>query len=680
MAVTDAEQEYRRLRSYLNPYFRGRGHEDVLRVLAASSSSYLVNNVSAISDQLYMASASGRYLDERAADSGLIRPPAVGLSDETFREIGIEVVNRKQVRDLVHNLLDKIFGPEYVRATSASGALEPYQLQDGDTLLLQFDDGDVAEVRFSTSQFQSIAAAKAQEVADAITRGLRALGRTGSAFARDDGLGPRVVLMSDTLGPSSTVTVRGGSAQNRLVFPSPRPAGGAASTQWTVTLVSGGAARFTWTGGASPSLGRVRRGDYVNIYGPAFSSGNRGTFEVTSAEGGTSGSAYFEVSNPIAAAQVVVQGTTDALLFYRPTRSTLWGRRSYAAAFQAEARLLEVFVPATTRVVRRSRIGAAHLHGELGREVTTVTVEGANEIADVTCPPKASIADGAHFLYDTPDEQYYFYFDTTGGDLVDPAPPGRTPVRVDVSGATTAAQVAEALSSAARGLADVSSAPPGSAVARLVCLDVGTAPDAANVDVVGLSVSVVQQGQDHVESVSLVDDLYADLGAPDQPGPYVYDQSQPFVLSSVGTVLSADLDSASGRVASVANASGFPDAMGHLVLGYGTKRQEGPVPYLSRPGSSALILSPAYTLRNRHPAGTDVALVASRAPVSIDKAGRDYPLYVTDVVSGRAYAEDLINEVAATGIRVLVTVLYPSDEGLGKWGTEHSDVERVFGE
>jgi hypothetical protein len=66
--------------------------------------------------------------------------------------------------------------------------------------------------------------------------------------------------------------------------------------------------------------------------------------------------------------------------------------------------------------------------------------------------------------------------------------------------------------------------------------------------------------------------------------------------------------------------------------------------------------------------------------VSIDKAGADFPAYLTDVVAGRTYAEKLIKEVAATGINVVITILYPGDEGLSKFWTPFSEKVAIWGE
>jgi hypothetical protein len=667
-------KERKRLREFLNPAIKGAKVDAVLDSLATGAG-YLVDQVEAVNEQLYIATASGRYLAQRLADYGLTAPPNVGLSDDIFREIGIAVINRKQVRDLIERLLFHMFGDEATNATSRSSEFEPYNLDDGDTLSIEFDGGAATTVVFTTDQFSSISSATAQEVADAITHELRKQGKTGRAFSKDDGDGAYVTLISDTLGPSSSIVVRGGRPQNILKFDRIRQTTAGVSTQWTVTQVNGGSLRFTWSAGPNPGVGKIRVDDYVNIFGTAFSAANRGTYSVTEVNGGVVGNAYFDISNPNGVPEVVVQGTVDSILFFNPFMNDISTKRRYAAAYQAQPEILEIFIPATTKVVRRERIGSAHLH-----EVTiytTTTSAGLNEITDVTTPSAGGIGDGEHFLIDTPTILYYVYFDTTGGNLSDPAVVGRTGIRVDISAAVTATDVAQAVAIAVAATPSFGAATPSTAVVRICGLDVGAVADAVNIDVAGLTVSVFQQGTN--ASSSTVGVPNPDEGFPDTEGPYIYDLEQPFVISSTATTAPAQLDPDSGRVISVVDSSSFPDSAGLLILGYGTSHQEGPIPYLARPSSGTLLLNPSYRIRNIHPAGTDIALVAATGPVVISKDGTDFPFYITDVVAGRLYAEELINTVAATGITVIVTIVYPGSEGLGKYNTPYDERVEIWG-
>lgn len=630
MAVTTQQQEYKRLRSYLNPYIKGPNVDAVLQALSAGTSSFLVNNAAAVNDQLYVVTASGDYLDQRLADFGIIRPPQVGLSDDTFRQIGIQVKNRKQVRDLINNLLSAIFGDELVRASSKSNMVEPYDLSDGDTLIINFDEANTVNVRFTTAQFQNIHAAKAQEVADAISGYLRNSGFTGTAIAVNNGNGYFVELLSDTIGPASSVTVMGGSAQNALQFDAVIPAGGNSSTQWTLSLRPGGVIRFTWTGGANPQIGKVAPGNYVNIFGGGFSSSsNEGSYTILAAVGGAAGTSYFEIENPLGTSGLITQGIDNAILFYNPVRKTLYSLLSYAAVYQTQSRILQIFMPVTTKATRRGRIGSAHLH-------------------------------------DPPHISFTFSANPNNGDLFSITTTHTLVAGTDfVIGGSIPVTIAHMV--AAINLISGLDAVAGDAEHKLTVFQ----------DVPSLTLTGTYTGVAAIVASGLLGDPVS--VQPNQPGPYMYDLTQNFTVSHTGTVLDQTLDGTQPRVFEVADATQFPDGQGFLIFGYGTSEQEGPVPYIGRPSNNTLLISPIYTIKTPHPPGTAVTLIAQKSPAIISKDGLDYPFYLTDVVAGRVYAQDLINSIAATGISVVFTILYPNDIGLGKWGTKYSENPIIWG-
>jgi hypothetical protein len=116
------------------------------------------------------------------------------------------------------------------------------------------------------------------------------------------------------------------------------------------------------------------------------------------------------------------------------------------------------------------------------------------------------------------------------------------------------------------------------------------------------------------------------------------------------------------------------------MLGYGTENQEGPIPYLDTPSPTTIQISPAYTIQNTFQPGTSVFYIPQKSPAIPTQDGLDYPFYLTDIVAGRIYAQDLIDSVVAAGINVVFTILYPSDIGLGKWGTPYSEIVEIYGE
>jgi hypothetical protein len=534
------EKEKQRLRKYLNPVLRGPNVDAVLEAISGGPC-HLIQNLEAVNDQLYVATASGRYLDQLLGGKNITRPDNIGLPDDIFRELGIEISNRKQVKDLIHQILRIMYGEELIRATVRSDEFEPYQLEDGDTLRISFDDKNTVEVNFKSSQFTNINSASAQEVADAITKEIRRLGRTGAAFAKDDGIGGYVTLISETNGSPSTVRVLGGKAQNKLKFAQIRPTSSTADTEWSLTQENGGIIRATWIEGSNPQIGKVEKNDYVNIYGSKFKDDmlgidNRGTFTIIEARGGNKGEAYVEFLNPTGSEQLVgTQDDLEAILFFNPVRKGLNSKTRYAAAYQTESRLLEIFIPATTKVVRRNRQGAAHLHDT-----------GASEI--------------------------------------------------------------------------------------------------------------------------------------DQLGPYSFDTTKGYLISQEECNTTIKVNGNSGLVIEVDDASEIPDEQGFLIFGFGTSKEEGPVPYISRPSDNSILLNPSYRFRNNHDSGTNISLVSLNSVYRVSRDGSDYPFYITDIVAGRIYSEDLIKLITATGIRLVITVLYPNDIGLAKWGTENSDKFYVWGE
>ncbi len=642
MSVTTIAQEKIRLRSYLNPYIKGPVTDAVLNALATTSA-YLVNNVQAVNDSLYVVTAQGNYLDLRLADYGITRDPTIGLGDEVFRTIGIQVKNRKQVRDLINNILDAIFGDEFVKTTSNAQRFEPYALQDGDTLIVNFDGAKTSTITFRTSQFTSIGAATAQEVANAISIGLSNLGTSGSAILNNDGNGNYVQLISSTIGASSSITVLGGRAQNVLLFPSSVPTAGNFSTQWTISLQPGGNLKFTWSGGADPSIGDVQPQQYVNIFGGGFTgSANEGSYTIVAAQGGISGVAFFEINNPTGVPGTVVQGTDTAVLFFTPIRETILNKSYYAAVYQTQSNILQIFMPATTQVIKRSRIGSAHLHGVTEQPVTQLIFPVGST------PPSSGQAE--YFLIDglgTP-YLYYVWLNVSGGSNTDPAPAGFTGIEVTINSSDSAATVASKALAAISAVLTTLTYTISNNVITMTVVTASTIPDTGP-------------------------------STPNSLGPYLYDTQQGFTIGGASTTLTEEVNGETSHVITVVSSVGFPDSTGYIILGYGTSSQEGPIPYIAAPSSGTLLISPAYFVQQDHPIGESVLLVGQKSPITLPSNGSFYEPFLTDTASGRVYAQNLINAIVAAGVTVIYTILYPNDIGLGHYGTPTSEVAYVYG-
>jgi hypothetical protein len=625
------QSEFLRLRSYLNPAIKGENVNSVLNALA-SGTGYLINSVQAVNQNLFITTASAQYLDLLASQYGISRPPAVGISDDVFREITLEVKNRKQVRDLISNLLDIVFGDEFCKATNSSTILEPYNLADGDTLIVSFDGSAPVTITFKASNFTDIHNATAIEVADAIVAYLTSQNLKGLATTKNDGNGNYVELVSSTIGPRSSVTVLGGSAQNILVFPEPAPAGGNASTQWTLSAQSDGKIRFTWSGGANPNLGKLSDGDYVNVFGGGFSaSTNVGAFTILDSVGGSVGNSYFEILNPIGTTGVVTQGSDMAVLFFNPIKRTIQSNGYYAALYQTQTNILQIFLPATTKVVRRGREGSAHLHD----------------------PPRGT------FSFNSQPNSGDSFSITSAITLV-----AGTDFAIGGSILQTVTNMVSAINALNMGLVGIVNVING---VDMVYIQNDSLSNTLTISYVG-SADVIASGA-----------LGANISLePNQQGPYVYDLQQTFTVSGTSSTLTQDVNAGTGRIVLVENSAGFTNGNAYVVFDYGGPTQEL-AQIIAVPSNDSLLLSPASVLQFDHPDGQEVRLLAYKAPVVLDLNGSDFEFFLTDTVGGRVYCEELIQQITAAGISLVFTILYPSDVGLGKNGTPYSEIKYIYG-
>ena len=631
--------EFLRLRSYLNPALKGPNVSAVLAALATGTS-YLVNSVQAVNSNLFITTAQGAYLDILLAQYGITRPPSLGIADDLYQQIGIEVKNRKQVRDLINNLLEIIFGIHFTNAFDSATMVEPYDLSNNDTLIVSFDGGPPVTIPFETSNFVDIHTAMAIEVADVIIAYLTSQNLTGLATTASNGLGNYVQLISSTIGPRSSVQVLGGSAQNALIFPSPvSGAGGNASTQWVLSVGSDGRIRFTWgiaahplLAGANPNLGKLSPGDYVNIFGGGFaSSSNTGTFTIIDSVGGTPGNSYFEVYNPIGTTGTVIQASDTAMLFFNPVKETIQSNQYYGALYQVETNMVTIFLPATTQVTRRSRLGSAHLHDPPRGTFTLLAQPNPGDTFEITS--SLFLVTGVNFL--------------VGATILE-----------------TVQNIVAAANDLNAGFVAIVNVINEQ---NIVLIQNDSLDNVLTITYSG-SANIVASGP-LGSNISL---------EPNQYGPYSYDLTQPFTVGAIHSNLTEDVNAGTGRVVQVQSSAGFPNDTGYVVFGYGTENQEL-AQYLAVPSATSILLSPINNLQYDHPIGSEIRFVESKSPVVINPNGSDWAFYLTDIVGGRTYCQQLIEQVIAAGITLNFVILYNSDIGLGKAGTPYSEITYIYG-
>ena len=381
------KKEY--LRQFISDFLQGTNFEALLGTIADESQkqdelSYSVNN------QLYISTASEEYLDKVLSQYGVTRPPELGMEDLAFRKMGIQITAQKQITEVLHTVLETFFGDETVRAYAQSTLPEPYQLEDSDELLLELENGDVLTIPFFTTDFASINSATSQEIANVISRFTRSQGINSYATDFLNTLtGKRYVrIFGAAKGPYSMVRILGGKVQSVLEFPLMRNTELLNNTTiWQVTRTVGSTIRFRWYSGPQPTLNNVVNGDSVLMYGQQFSNqGFYGTYTVTDIRPSSTVPSYdagwFEITDVnfqglksslpnIAPSTNTVTGTYSFLIqqnsyadlkFYLPRKHTPYSQQRYALAFESNNNLLKIYIPATTKVVRRDLIGSAHFH------------------------------------------------------------------------------------------------------------------------------------------------------------------------------------------------------------------------------------------------------------------------------------------------------------------------------
>lgn len=377
------------VRQFISDYIQGPNAEALIATIA-DEGERLDKLTIAVNDQLSISTASGEYLIKRLSEVGLNAPPDLGMDDLAYRKLGIQVSSVKQLASVIHSVLETFYGEDSVRAWAQSGRAEPYFLKNNDELFLELDDGTEVKIPFQTKDFLNISEATAQEVSDVITRFLGQLNYKSFASVYEDARSKEkyVRIYGSALGPYSMIRIIGGEVQSRLEFAVMRPTELSNNTTvWEITRTVGSTTRFRWYSGPQPALANVTIGDSVLIYGDGFKSFDlSGTFAVTNLRPAqpipSYDSGWFEVENydlqtlratppnvpppPNTPTErysfIVSQSAYDDLKFFLPKKNTSYGKTRYAVAFEALEDTLKLYLPATTKVVHRDIIGAAHLH------------------------------------------------------------------------------------------------------------------------------------------------------------------------------------------------------------------------------------------------------------------------------------------------------------------------------
>ncbi len=399
------------LRKHFNPALKGPNWDSLLAALAAGDVTNW-NNAKLAFNQLFVATASGAYLDKRASDQGVRRPPAIAMPDDLFRDLVIVSKTSKLTQDAILEMLEVFYGPDAVRATITTKYSEMWNLEDGDDLILFIDERDIVTISFSRKAFARMGTVTAVEVATSITQQLRNAGFTAFAVPYVDDTGAyHVRIYSGRLGISSSIRVIGGRAQPQLLFTSGSSApdyvfedgGGPPYATWNIAPSPDVLGNYRYTlVGTSPTftdLNEVVEGDIVMVYGTEFLLANRGSFDVVRVGVEYPGPVqWFEIAFAGTAQTSVAQLTYESLMFHRAPKRTIYNESRHALVSQTEGHV-EVILPATTQAVARTSRTAAY-----------------GNLAPIGAPLVIQLAGGEERAYSPELGHYTSLFTTPGQD------------------------------------------------------------------------------------------------------------------------------------------------------------------------------------------------------------------------------------------------------------------------
>jgi len=714
------------LEACISPYISGSEMTAFLDAMEVEGQRLEDFRVSTL-NQLYISTASDNWLKMRAGDVGFSQPEDLGLADFIFRKLTIDTWNVKQVTTIIHEVLETFYGADATRAYLQS-VTEPYQLQEGMQLLFDVDGKAIVyEVIASDYPVGGLASAKAADVAAAMTRSFRTQGLNMFADEYIDAeTGARSVrVFSGAIGPVGYIRINGGEMEIPMGFETlienvQDPGAVVTWTNWQITR-RGNNLRYTWGGNQDPGLDTLKIGDEALIYGSGFNNVGvagtdlRGSFPIVAVVPDVVGTSYFEIlcPTPVVGGSEIIsvnQGNYNSLRFQRPKTMRANFRKRYALAWEPTKELLKIYLPATTRVIERGIIGAAHLkygistadlEGSFGSLIVdSQRVSVLNDYAlSWASPGYDNWAFGGTLTFEAWDSgQTYFlnqivsfgglqYQSLQNTNLANT--PDMTPLwwkAVDTSlqyakreaGMTT---VVMKIPHGVRSLASMNYPAFNSANSYAIgdiadysgFLYVAIAPNPAasssplNSNFWALYTDDTKKSNAFVtlSAVPIITDE-----VPTFPSSYIYDPGSGYVLTSKSVVLAQQIragESYRDVLATGIVAAGIPDNAGYVILDLNRDTQEV-VPIIGSTTGS-IVFDPSYRLKYTHDSGSDISLLSSNYFVS-SPDGSDRGTYVTGTYLAREYCQYILDKIVALGIKLEIVIVYPSDYGWGGAGND----------
>ena len=321
--------------------------------------------VQACIDQLFLSTASGRYLIQLGEEQGFVMPANSGLDIRSYRVlVPLMVASPKQVRLSIDELVQAFYQNDRTKPSVLSTIAGPYSLESGDDFIVETENG-VISVSVIEGQVSDLTNVSAQEVA-AVMNSSQDVFSAEAITDRTTGLAS-VRITSQSFGTGAFIRVAGGKLQNILKLPNLVNTLATASTTWNLTKTSeySDELRIQWDGvGTNPNVYLAKPKDVLSIRGlvdgtEAFSVLN-GSYELVDV-----GYDYVVIRNSLfdVVSATLVQGADNAFVFTKSDKISIFDGDEFALTSETKPQTITVTVPAVPPLARRFLQGSAHVHG-----------------------------------------------------------------------------------------------------------------------------------------------------------------------------------------------------------------------------------------------------------------------------------------------------------------------------
>lgn len=323
--------------------------------------------IEACIDQLFVSSASGKYLIRLAEERGFALPSDSGLDIRAYRQLIPSMTSDpKQIRDTIENVVEDFYTVEKTRALMVSGITGPYSFVNGDNIVIMTDYGTIT-ITIEDHQVADITNVSGSELANLVNS------NTDSIFADTvtdrQTLKESLRLFSKTRGTSSFIQIVGGTMQNVLQFPT-IIANVFANCGFILSKIQDydDHLTITWDGinGSNPRFYLVEQDDVLtirnlsdNVYPISLLNGSWPIIEA--------GYDYVVISNPLygnTAGSFVLPEITSFLIT-SSKKNTIFDQMEYALTSETKYNTTTVTVPSIPPLVKRFLQGSAHLRGNV---------------------------------------------------------------------------------------------------------------------------------------------------------------------------------------------------------------------------------------------------------------------------------------------------------------------------